>query len=81
MESNSKVTPKAKSAKEFFTSWSFWKPFIGVAAGGVVGFLYFQFVGCKSGTCAITSNPFSSILFGGLLGFLLLSSFSSERSN
>jgi hypothetical protein len=81
METDSKLTPKPKSIKEFFSTWSFWKPFIGVAAGGVVGFLYFQFVGCKSGTCAITSNPFSSIFFGGLLGFLLLSSFSSGSNN
>jgi hypothetical protein len=74
MENGCNVTPKPQSVKEFFRSWYFWKPFIGVVAGGVVGFLYFYFVGCKSGTCAITTNPYRSILFGALLGFFLTGS-------
>jgi hypothetical protein len=74
MSQNCSVTPKPKSVKEFFSSWYFWKPFLGVLIGGLGGFLYFSFVGCKSGTCAITSNPFSSMLFGGLFGFMISSS-------
>lgn len=74
MESNCKVTPKPKNVKEFFRSWYFWKPFIGVVAGGIAGFLYFHFVGCTSGSCAITGNPYSSILFGGFLGFFVTGS-------
>ena len=41
---------------------------IGVAA--VVGFAYYYFIGCKSGTCAITSNPIVSTMYGVLLGVL-----------
>ena len=26
-------------------------------AGGVGGWLYYRYVGCATGTCAITSNP------------------------
>lgn len=74
MNQNCSVTPKPKSVKEFFNSWYFWKPFIGVLIGGLAGFLYFYFVGCKTGTCAITSNPFSSMLFGGFFGFMISSS-------
>ena len=39
--------------------------------GGVAGFLYYKFIGCASGGCPITSNPFSSTLYGLLLGFVL----------
>jgi hypothetical protein len=74
MDSNCTVTPKPRSVKEFFKSWYFWKPFLGVAIGGSAGFLYYYFVGCTSGTCAITSNPYGSMLMGGFLGFFLTSS-------
>ncbi len=43
---------------------------LGVILGGVIGFAYYYFIGCKSGTCAITSNPVNSILYGVLLGAL-----------
>lgn len=48
---------------------------IGAGLGCVAGYLYYHFVGCASGTCAITSNPLNSTLYGGLMGALLLSSF------
>jgi hypothetical protein len=74
MESNCKTNPKPKSVREFFGSWYFWKPFIGIVAGGLGGFLFFYYVGCKSGSCAITSNPLSSIIMGSFLGFVVSSS-------
>ena len=74
MDQNCSGTPKPKSVKEFFKSWYFWKPFLGVIIGGLGGFLFFYFVGCKSGSCAITSNPVSSILMGSFLGFFITSS-------
>ena len=46
------------------------KMVIAVVVGGGLGFAYYRFVGCKSGTCPITSNPYISILYGALLGFL-----------
>lgn len=39
-------------------------------AGAVGGLLYWRHVGCQSGSCPITSSPFASTLYGGLLGFL-----------
>jgi hypothetical protein len=74
MDSNCKVTSKPKSVKEFIRSWYFWKPFLGVAIGGLGGFLYYYFVGCTSGTCAITGNPYGSIIMGGFLGLFLTNS-------
>ena len=39
--------------------------------GAIVGFLYYKFVGCPSGACPITANPYSSTLYGMLIGFAL----------
>jgi len=65
---------KPKTFKEFIRSAYFWKPAAGVIIGGVLGFLYYYYVGCNSGSCGITSNPFSSILFGGVLGLFVVNS-------
>jgi len=43
----------------------------GILVGAVGGYLYYHFVGCASGTCPITSNPYVSIAYGALLGYLL----------
>ena len=43
----------------------------GPVVGGVAGFLYYKFVGCPSGACPITANPYSSTLYGMLIGLAL----------
>ena len=48
---------------------------IGVVAGLMAGYAYYYFVGCASGTCAITSKPVNSTLYGGLMGGLLFNMF------
>jgi hypothetical protein len=42
-----------------------------VLGGAVAGFLYYRFVGCRTGTCPITSSPIISTLYGAMMGFLL----------
>ena len=73
MENNCKITVRPKSLKEFLRSWYFWRPFLGVLAGGTAGFLYYQFVGCSTGSCFITSHSYSTIIFGGLAGYFITS--------
>lgn len=46
---------------------------IGAVVGAIGGFLYWKFVGCASGTCAITSNPINSSLYGAMMGALIFS--------
>lgn len=53
---------------------------IGIVIGAIAGYLYYHFVGCASGTCAITSKPLNSTLYGGLIGGLLLNLFKKEKS-
>ena len=43
----------------------------GVIVGAVVGYLYYRFIGCRSGACIITSNPYISTAYGALLGGLV----------
>lgn len=74
MENNYEVKPDSQTIKSFFKSWNFWKPFLAVTIGAVAGFSYYYFVGCTSGTCAITSSPYMSTLGGGLLGFFVVNS-------
>lgn len=54
-------------------------PIMGVLIGAMGGYLYYYFVGCNSGSCAITSNPVNSTLYGGLMGSLLLNTFKKEE--
>lgn len=51
----------------------------GVIVGAIAGYLYYHFVGCMSGTCAITSNPLNSTLYGSLMGGLLFNMFVKEN--
>jgi hypothetical protein len=48
---------------------------IGIAVGAVAGYLYYFYVGCVSGTCAITSKPLNSTLYGALMGGLVFNMF------
>ncbi len=53
---------------------------IGIALGAIAGYLYYHFVGCASGTCAITSQPVNSTLYGALMGGLLFTSFKKDKN-
>lgn len=44
------------------------KLFVFVFLGAIAGYLYYFFIGCKIGTCPITSNPYFSALYGSVLG-------------
>jgi hypothetical protein len=48
---------------------------IGVVVGGGLGFAWYRLVGCSTGTCPLTSNPFITIIYGGIVGALVAGSF------
>lgn len=49
---------------------------LGMLVGAACGYAYYHFNGCASGTCAITSKPLNSTLYGAVLGGLLFNSIS-----
>lgn len=52
--------------------------FTGVILGAVAGYFYWKFAGCE-GSCAITSSPLNSTLYGALLGGLFFSIFRKKK--
>lgn len=46
---------------------------IGGVAGAAVGLAIYKFVGCRTGACPITANPWISMVVYGVLGALLAS--------
>lgn len=64
-------------AKLFFKRH--WLTLLGIALGATGGFLYWNFIGCTTGTCPITSSPINSSVWGAIIGGLLLSSFQKEN--
>jgi len=65
--------------KEFIIKHLF--KIIGIIVGGIGGFSYYHFVGCTSGTCPITSNPYISVVYGALMGYLVLDMFKTKKSD
>jgi hypothetical protein len=51
---------------------------IGVLVGSLGGYLYWHFIGCASGVCPITGNPYISTLYGALIGGLIFSTIKKE---
>jgi phage shock protein E len=49
--------------------------------GAAAGYAYYYFVGCQSGSCPIQSNPYFSVLYGALLGALLIMPGKRKKKN
>jgi hypothetical protein len=48
------------------------KVILGAAAGGAVGFLYYKFIGCRTGACPIAGNPWISTFWWAMIGGLVM---------
>lgn len=48
---------------------------LGTVAGGALGFGWYKLVGCSTGTCPLTSNPWISTAYGMIVGAMIASSF------
>jgi hypothetical protein len=52
---------------------------IGIFIGAIAGYLYWQQVGCSSGTCLITSKWTNSTAYGAMMGGLVSNIFKKEK--
>jgi hypothetical protein len=65
--------------KNFFLKH--WLKIAGITVGALAGYLYYYYVGCVSGTCPITSNPYRMLIYGALLGYLFFDMFSPKNKS
>lgn len=52
-----------------------------ILIGAGLGYAYYYFIGCYGGSCPITSNPYITTLYGGLLGLILAFPGKKENKN
>ena len=45
---------------------------LGISVGSILGFLYWYYIGCASGTCPLTAKWYSSSAFGAIFGYLII---------
>ncbi len=52
---------------------------IGIILGAIGGYFYYTEIGCASGSCGITSNPYLSVLWGAAIGYLFGDMFRKKK--
>jgi len=57
--------------KQEFKKIDLTKLLIGFIIGAIGGFSYYYFIGCSSGSCPITSNPYLMTVYGMFFGAVL----------
>jgi hypothetical protein len=67
---------------EFLKSLHVWHKRIAAGViGAAAGYAYYYYIGCMSGTCPITSNPYISTLYGTVAGILLVNGKKKPQEN
>ena len=56
------------------------RPAVFTLCGALAGLGYYALVGCSTGSCAITASPVNTMLYMGLIGWLLSEIFGSQKA-
>lgn len=48
---------------------------IGIIVGAIGGYIYYDQVVCTTGGCPLTSNPYITVIWGAVIGYLLFDMF------
>ncbi len=59
----------------------YWKPALFAIIGAGVGYAYWRFIGCSTGTCPITANWHTSTVMGGLIGIIAAPAGKKKETN
>lgn len=46
------------------------KKILPIIIGGVLGYAYYYFIGCRTGSCPISGNPYISTVYGAVIGLI-----------
>lgn len=65
--------------REIMKKWL--RPALFILGGALVGLVYYALVGCSTGTCAITASPLRSMVYMGLVGWLLSAALRPSKSS
>jgi hypothetical protein len=57
--------------KQFFIGSIWRKRILFSLVGAIGGYAYYYFVGCSTGTCPISNNPWISTTYGAGMGFIM----------
>ena len=57
------------------------KYILGAIVGGVLGYSFYYFIGCNTGTCSITSNWHISTLYGVVAGLIFVMPGKKKKSD
>lgn len=52
---------------------------IGILVGAIGGYIYYDQVVCTTGGCPLTSNPYITVGWGALMGYLLFDMFNKKK--
>lgn len=44
---------------------------LGVLLGGLAGYGWYRLIGCSTGACPLTANPYISTLYGAVVGAMM----------
>jgi len=58
----------------------YWITIVFSLIGLLAGYLYWRFIGCRTGSCPITSHWYSSEIMSGLVGYLTGDSLNDFRN-
>lgn len=67
---------KIKSKEDYARNWqklisnNILRIIFGAAMGAGLGYLYWTFIGCNSGTCPLTSTPLKTIAIFSIMGMV-----------
>ena len=69
-KTESETNSEGKTLLDKAKNYLHWQLLLAIVIGAIGGYAYYYFVGCKNGTCSITSDPVKTVLYGMLIGLV-----------